>query len=446
MKAIKSLLLTLLALTVTGCYTQLQYTSKMKRITDREDASGYTQQTESQPQKEQAEETTDTAYETSQAEVPIYYKDYSYADRWDDCACNPYTINNFYGYNYYDPFLTLNPSYFYQWHPYRYYRYPRPYWGSGFNLSISFGWGWNNFYDPYYYDPFYYDYYWGGYYSPFAFNYYRFYGNSYYGHHGYYDYHGGSSKSNVRYGPRTIGTNRVGDQTGTRSRDANAVSQRNSTTTNNTTVRTRTIGTTRTSNRSSSGTTVTRSRSTTTTSTPRRSRSRSTVQQNNTRQRQAPANRSRGNVRNNEQQSHSAIIRSRTSLNHNPVRIENSSEIRSRLRNQRVASPSSNVMERIKRNRPTFFQRLSGFIENTGQAIGNSARNTGHIRYRGSSSSSGHRSNISRSSGSSSHRSTVTRSRSSSSSSHSRSRGSSSRSRSGSSSSSGSSRSRGHHN
>ncbi|MGD8427514.1 MAG: hypothetical protein PVH63_07770, partial [Balneolaceae bacterium] len=173
MKAVKSLIITLFALLLTGCYTQLQYSQKVKRITDREEAGGYAQNVE--------QEDAGVAVETDEEGVPIYYKDYAYAERYKDCGCNPYNVYNYYyGFDYYDPYLTLTPFYFHRWHPY-YSSYRYPYWGSRFSFSITFGWGHPYYYDPFYYDPFYYDYYWHGY-RPFAYNYYR-----YYGHYGYYN-------------------------------------------------------------------------------------------------------------------------------------------------------------------------------------------------------------------------------------------------------------------
>jgi len=430
MKILKSLILLLFALIFTGCYTQLQYTSKMKRITDQRDNEGYTQQTESQNRvKTEASDAYDSTNGANEDYLPLYYKDYAYANGWNYDGY-PYNVyNNFYG----DSFLTLDPGYFYYWHPYRFYGYHRPYFGSRFNFSITFGWGSPYYYNSFFYDPFY-DYYWSGY-SPFAFNY-GYYGG-YYGHHGYYNYHGGKgTPPNVHYGPRTIGTNRVENSGDTRSRNSNTVTNRSSNTVSNrSTARARSVGTTRVENTSPrTSSTVTRSRSTS------RTRSRGTVRSrsSNNRQHHQSLNSSRGS---NNEQPHSVIIRSRNQLNQNPAQsLDNRrSEIRRRLSNQRVSAPRRDVLKRNQHSRPTFFKRLSGFLENTGQAINNSSSYGNRVRIRMPSSSSNSRhSSVSRSS-SSSHHSTVSRSHQTSSS-HSSSQGSSSRSR----GSGGSTRSRGH--
>lgn len=438
MKFFKVLIITLSALLFTGCYTQLQYTSKMKRITDQEPGGGYAQKATETEDQQQAEQSTeqqsyDSGYYGDEAEsVPVYYKDYAHAQQWADCGCNPYAVYNFYG-NYYDPYLTLDPFYFYRWRPYHYYGQRYPYFGSRFNFSITFGWG-----SPYYYDPFFYDYYWyGG--SPFAYNYYR-----YYSGYGYYNYHGSSKSTaqNVRYGPRTIGTNRTDSNVHTRSRDANVTTTRRSAVSNSSTVRsrTRTTGVTRTS----SGSAVSRSRSKTVkNSGTTRSRSRGSVQQNSNRQRQNSASNRSRNVQSNDNDMRSVIIRSRTNLSNGSLtQPQNRSEIQSRLNNQRARAPKMNVLQRIEHNRPTFFNRVKKFLDNSVTRSG--ANYNWHVRSRSSSSS------INRSSNSGHSRSrstTVTRSRShssSSSSSHSRSRGSSSsRSRSGGSGSGSSSGNRG---
>lgn len=448
MKFLKALIVTLSALLFTGCYTQLQYTSKMKRITDREAVSGgYAQKAgESEGQQQATQQSYDSGYYGGEADnIPLYYKDYAYAQKWADCGCNPYTVYNFYGYDYYDPYLTLDPFYFYHWRPYHYYGHHYPYFGSRFNFSITFGWGNPYYYDPFYYDPFFYNYYWyGG--SPFAFNYYRYYSG--YGSYGYHNYHGSNNSTttrNVRYGPRTIGTNRTNADGQPRSRNINVTTTGRSAVTSSSTVRprTRTTGVTRvrsTSTNRTSGSAVTRSRNRTVKSSgTTRSRSRGTVQQNGNRQRQLSPARNRSTIQNRDDQSHSVIIRSRTRLGNNSflANPQSRSDIQQRLANQRVGDPNVNVLERVKRNRPTFFNRVKKFLNNS--VSRSSANYNWHIRSRSSSSSIGRSSN---SSHSRSH-SSVSRSRSHSSSTHSRSSGSSSRSRS---SSGGSSRSRSHHN
>src|SRR5699024_1262213 len=131
MKLLKALLLTLSAVLLTGCYTQLQYTKSASQGRYYED---------------QAEE---EYYEEDY--IPVEYKDYAYAERYDECACNPYNINlNFYGSSYY-PHSFYNGFYGSYYSPYfsSHYWSMSPHWrwrmGFGFgypsSFAFSFGWG-----------------------------------------------------------------------------------------------------------------------------------------------------------------------------------------------------------------------------------------------------------------------------------------------------------------
>jgi hypothetical protein len=460
MKIFKAFIITLAALLLTGCYTQLQYSQRMKKITDEEkkEVKGYSWNGEEEADEDvqieretgkRAEIYPDTTV-SSEEYVPLYYKDYEYQQKYADCNCNPYNVYNYYGdnyygydyygYDYYRPYSSyysnwsLSPFYY---HPWRYHSYYASRFYTGFAFSIS--WGSPHFYHSFYYDPFYdpyYSPYWYGR-SPYAYTYGKFYG--YYGK-GYY--YGGEIKQeqNVRYGPRSIGSNRVVNNSN-RSRDAR-VSGRAASQSSRQAVRTRSVGASRsaaTVNRNrSSRTTVNRTRNSSNNSTTVRSRSRDNTRQDRD-------NRQRVYIDRREESRPVIIdrdryreIRTRRLNNSTVKRLEERSELRSELRKARIRPETRETS--IQRNHPTFFQRMKGFFDNNVTRINNvrsTNRTNGAVRSR---SSSTRRTSVGRSSSSS--RSRVTRSRSSSSHSKSRSRSSSSRSRSGG-SSSGSERSRG---
>lgn len=428
MKILKTVLVTLIALLLTGCYTQLQYSKTVKK--DKKEARGYSWSGEEQADEQVQNESEYADYEDD--EIPIYYKDYEYARRYDDCGCSPYNVYNFYGYDgfgypyySYGSFFSLNTYYFHKWH-YRRHFYP------GFAFSFSWGWpySYHSFYDPFY------DYYWYGY-RPYAFNYIYYYGGS---GHGYGYYPDGKRRSNTRYGPRSIGTNRVVG-TDDRSRDPRLSGRDAARVGSTTTVRSRSGSVTRsrgTVNRSNGSTVRTRSRSDNKSGGSTRTRSRGNDMQSNdsriyidrTRDSQVPARNDRDG---------SGIIRTRSvNLSNSSVRsIEDRSDIRARL--QRAPNVEFNAPR--ERSRHTFFDRMKTFFQQSTSRIRTDFdRSNSTIRTRSRSSSNS--SSINRRSSQS--RSSVDRSRSSSSN-NSRSRGSSSssRSRSGGNSSSGSERSRG---
>lgn len=449
MKALKSLLITLVALLLTGCYTQLQYSQKMNKVTDRNKKEVQENYRSSQ---EQANNDTQTKSDDEYSDyaageedyVPVYYKDYEYAQKYDECNCSPYNVYNFYGsshdwyrYNYYKPYysyrsyLTLSPFYHHNWHHHHHFGYSR--------FAFSFSWGSPHFYHRFYHDPFY-DYYYGYGYSPFAYNYHRYYGSFGYGY-----YYGGSGNKekvdrNVRYGPRSIGTNRVVNSD--RSRSVSNRAERSATVTNSRSkvqTRSSSVGTTRsrgTANNNSGSVTRTRSRNgdgTNSNGSTTRSRSGDNIQSDNSRDRVYIDRTGESKPVVIDRERYNAI-RSRTVTNQNFLR--NLDTDHNALQRARTV----NVNTEEQKEHPAFFNRMKGFFENnTNRIITNTRRsNSSTIRSRSSSSSS--RSSVSRSKSNS--RSSV--SRSSSSSSNSRSRGgssSSSRSRSG--GDSGSDRSRG---
>jgi len=457
MKSLKVVGITLIALLLTGCYTQLQYSQTMREITDQEEkqAKAYSwnddEQTNEKAQikgeaAQRSEEYSDSAV-ADEEYIPIPYRDYQYADKYEACNCNPYNSYHFYGDSYFFPSygswynyhrsrfgIGFTSSAFYRWHM-------RQYFGHSFTLGFSWG------YDPfgYYYDPFgypFYDYY--GYHRPYAFNYYYFYGKSGYGP-GYYN--DGKSRTNIRYGPRNVGADRVVTNRN-RSGDSQVRSRSSSNDGSRQAVRTRSVGTSRSSgtvNRNSSGSTrVTRSRSSNNGGKSGSARTRSRGNEN-----EQDNSRDQVYIDRTDEPSTSVIIsgdryreiRSRQLSNSSVRTLENSADLRSHLRTVQ----DKNTNSRIERNRPTFFERMKSFFDNNSSRIIKSRSTNSPNRIRSRSTNSGRSSSVGQSSSGSS-RSSVTRSRSSSSSS-SKSRGSSSssssRSRSGGGNSSGSERSRG---
>ena len=446
------LVLVLLSFGLTGCYTQLEYSQKMKRVTDDQSDTGYSWSGEEEekanlteadsiyiaetygakvaPYREGEEETT---YEEEDY-ISIPYKDYDVVDTYEACGCDPYKeyviYNNYYpsywDYSayHYSPYFYGSSFYAYSPHYYRW-RYIHGYdhfrrgFGAWYYLTFYGG----SYYGPFYFDPFYYGYY--PYYNGFYAGYY--YNNYYYGGGGYAGYIN-NRRSDRRYGPRSIGADRVRDGSTavrnrsdiTRSRkDGSAVRsrtngvqrsrgtiQRN----NNTTTRTRgTIGSsnrTRTDSRTRSRGTVTRSGGNNSSAGVSRSRNGSTSSINRD-YRPRTRTSSLGVNRNN-------------SLMQAPARI-NRAELESRIRQQRIKTLND------PQTRQSFFGRLKSVFKN-GAVYNNSSRyNSGRSRsFTRPSSSRSKIGKTSRSSRSSS-RSTVKRSSSSSSrSSGTRSRGSSS--------------------
>ncbi len=418
MKSVKMLVLTLSALLLTGCYTQLQLSDT------RPQAENKSQVEEAKSQQGESSVYTDD----NEGYIPIYYKDYAYETSWQNC-CNPHKTYNFYGDNYYFPshssWYTYHRPYhgsfygmsrYHNWHMRRH--FGSPFYASRFSISFSWGYGYHPYYhyDPFYYDPWAYGY---GYYSPTYNNFvfYQNYGQGYYG--------GGSSRdnSNTQYGPRSFGTDRVSNNV-SRTRNS-AVSTNKSKIQNRSSVSTsRSRGVVK----KNAGTTV------------RQSRSRG----NDDNRGSVIRSRSRENVKQKDDgrslSGRDGMIRSRTINTTNSLeRVNRSSEVTERLRSLRA--PEVRNPRNIQKERPIFFNRVKSFFKHTGSSISNRSSSS-NIGTRILNSSSNRSTTIR--SNSSSRSTSVTRS--SSSSSNSRSRGSSSsssRSRSGGDSSSSSDRSRG---
>lgn len=417
MKFMKVFIITLLALFLTGCYTQLQYSQTMKKITDKEKNDTPAYSWSGEEQADTSKHTTNEEVAEQEEYIPVYYKDYEYATKYGN-------VYNFYGNDRYG-FDRHRPSY--SWHPFGYDRwayhsfygrwYDRPHYG--FSLSLSWGWPRYHYgyYDPFY-DPFYFDY-WNRYYSRSAYAYWNYYGKSGYGY-GYYPDKKVREDRNVRYGPRSIGTNRVVTD---RNRARSVDRDRSAAVTNRTSmVRTRSTGTTRT--RGTTGTTkVNRSKSNDNSS--------------------ASRSRTGGDVRVDDKDVSEYNYRSRGYSSDLPLVIDE--EQLERIRARANATNGDRLLNRSRINngnneKPTFFNRMRSFFNNNSVFQNRDANRT--IRTR-SNLPTRNRGTVNRSS--SNNRSSVTRSKSSSSNSRSRgSSSSSSRSRSGGSSSdSGSDRSRG---
>ncbi len=437
MKLLKALVLTFTALFLfTGCYTQLQYSKQMKKVTD----ARYGQENTSEEQVTQREdrysgeagemgETEEgLADYTEENDIPIYYKNYYVANWWNDCACSPYGYNYYSDYGYYDRFHFGSPFYYSRHHFYSdpYVRWKlRHHRGFHFGSSFSMTWRWgyhhpHHFYG-YYYDPFLYNYY--GYYGhPVAFNNFYFYGRGF-GH-----FNNGSivrsSDNNRRYGPRSIGTNRTVTDDTNRARERQSVTNSGNRAAD--TSAPRTVGTSRTR---SSTDTVTRTRTTTSGNSVRTTRTRSVQRKKDDTTTNATNTRVRSRGGDNSKSVSDDQNRSRKISLPQYVNTPRSNEqIRQRVRSSKVPSSPVNVRSSNSRERKTFLNRVGSFINNTTSTISNSTTRTRSSSVKARSSS------VKRSS------SSVSRSKSNSSST--RSRGSVSRSKSSSSSSSSGSRSR----
>ncbi|TYP95554.1 hypothetical protein LX73_0862 [Fodinibius salinus] len=402
MRHFKALLLTLFAILLTGCYTQLQYSKTTQKSNDEqeENVSGYSW-TDDDNNGETAEAYKEKGenIKTRQSLEDDYrstYKYYEYLQKWEECECNPY---NFYGlsfndYGYYpygwqQPYLTTSPFYN-SWRFGSFYS-PRYYYGSRFSLGFS----WRYPYHSYFYNRFYgygYSGFWG-YHNHDA------YSNSY-GSSIYYGSNSQDVSKNNRYGRRSIGTDRVNVN---RSRGSNNGTvrglQKSIVTSGGTTVRTRSsVGTSRTRNRG-------------------------TVRNSS-----SSENNSRGTVRSRDD---------RGNDNRSSQRIRNRSVSDNDLDNiatQQQSRTFQKVTVEVRENdRRTLLNRFKEFLKRNSQTLttGSRSNSTFGSSIRSSFGSSSAATTRSRSTvgSSTSNRSSVGSSQSSSSSS--RSRGSSSRSRSG---------------
>lgn len=406
MKLVKYIMLTLTAVFLTGCYTQLKHTTKS--------------QTDKGPRYEE------------EGYIPVGYKDYEYAERYDACDCNPYRsyssvyfspswnyhsfYDSYWGRPHYQPYFS---SHYWALSPYARWRmrvgfgYHHSFYNS-FGFSLSWG---SPFYHSFYGNSFYYDPYWYGYHRPFTYNYYNFYGSGYY-RNVYRD------DRDRTYRRRSIGTSRVSsDRNRSRSRstgDRSRVRSRGSDPSNaSSTVRRRSTGSSRTGD-GSVGRSRSRSNNNSGSGSVGRSRSRGSSGSSSS----GGRSRSRGdnNLRS------SINVRSSGETDASVVRRRSGSGISDQLRRQ-LRSVDNNRPANRARSRSGFLNRLKKVFDTGNLNISNNnSRSPREIKVR-SRSGSRTRSTIDRSNSRSRSRSTVRQSRSSSSG-KSRSRGSSSRSRS----------------
>lgn len=429
MKSLKAIALTVLSVFLfTGCYTQLEYSQRMSKITE---TAQLNERTQSEYADNQAAEVNDantntSAYAETEANayaeedyIPVYYKDYSAANWWADCLCSPYGYNRYsaYDYWYYDRYAFrasfgfghYGYPYYYSRHwvyhdPFLRWKLRRHHRWFHHHSFFSFSWHWG--YYPYssfhYYDPFWHHYY--GY--PTAYNFYYFYntGGRFVG--------GGDTVGrdvNRRYGPRSFGTNRVVSDEANRVRERESISN-----TGSSAATIRSTGTTRSRG---SATTVTRSSDTGNSSTTTRTRSRSTVKRDNdsTNNTNTVRTRSRSgggqdvSVENNQNRRRVISLEDYV----NSGRANYDEETKKRIRNSMVPASAINDRRLDNNNRKSFLKRVRSFFNNSTTYKNSSGNISVPSRTRSSSS-------INRSSNSTRSRSTgtsVSRSKSSSSSS-----------------------------
>lgn len=226
MKFFKTVVVALIiTFALTGCYTQLQYSQKMKRVSDQESVDEY-----SWNDDEKAYPSEGDYDEYEEGYVPIYYKDYDAAGYWNDCRCSPYSyrtgyVDGFYGgRSYGSPFISLGFGFGYgsRFDSHTWYHNPSWYMSSRFWFNYYYGpaspFRFYAFFDPFFYDSFFF-------YNPYYFGYGPYYAG-YYGYGGYYG--GGYGYGYVRdyeparrYGLRSRdGASRVDTDRSTRTRGA----------------------------------------------------------------------------------------------------------------------------------------------------------------------------------------------------------------------------------
>lgn len=413
MKIQKSLILALLlSFGLTGCYTQLEYSKKARRITDEKQVEGYAWDEEAEEKANLTKADSIYIAETYGAKVspyregeydefadeeyiPIEYKDYDVIDQYEACNCDPYktyiiydsyypSSSWYYGSGYYTPghhyyagrywlpYYGFTSSYYHRW-------YLRHHFGFGYynhGFSLAFHWGSPYYYyDPFFYDPFYY-----GYRSPI------FYNSYYFG--GYAGTVVRSSRSDRRYGRRSIGADRVRDRNSTAVRTRWGITRSR---TNGTTVRGRTTGVNRTRGTVQRTRNTTRSGGTTRVGTSSRTRSGSATRSRETVKRSRSGDnkssvRSRGssNIKRERggNRDQSAIVPSnmlRTrSRNVNPSLI-NRSQIEARLRQQRIKQIKN---ESPQRSRQSFMGRFKRILKTGGRIVNTSDNNRSRSTFK----------------------------------------------------------------
>jgi len=193
---------------LSGCYTQLQYSQKMNKVSDRDQ---YEREYSAEERQRSSSTDENRAYEDENY-VPVYYKDYETANYWNECGCDPYAYEEGYQDGYSDAqYYNRGPRYYGSYnssfrfgHGYSGYR---PHFGNRFVFSVGFGH--RPFYSSFYYDPFYSSFA----YNPFWYGFRPYYGSSFYfyGNNGFGFSNVGAREPDRRYGLRSRnGSSRVG--------------------------------------------------------------------------------------------------------------------------------------------------------------------------------------------------------------------------------------------
>lgn len=220
MKYLKSITFAvLLVFGLSGCYTQLQYSQKMKRITDRGPSGDYAWDGEEQAYANE-EDYEGTANNEYYGDYVPAYKDYETAEFYNDCNCNIYDYQEGYFDGVEDALTAVRYDYFQPYYS-SYFRFNLgfyyPYFGSRFGFYYNYGPSWyyyHRFYSPFYYSPFYYHPFYSGYGPFYSYNYFYF--------NNGYRYYDRDYRDNRRYGPRSIGGSRLSGNSSTRTRSGSA--------------------------------------------------------------------------------------------------------------------------------------------------------------------------------------------------------------------------------
>ncbi|MDZ7691231.1 MAG: hypothetical protein U5K69_08890 [Balneolaceae bacterium] len=408
------ILLTTLAFLISGCYTQLQYSQGINRITDepRPQGSGtysWGGDEEAKPSKTGEQPTEyEVGYEDGYVDGiddAYYYKDYKVADWYARHGFSTmYGFPHHYGFPRWRHYSTFHNPYYHRF-------YPRTY----ASLSFSFGsfgafygfpYSWHRYRQIHFWDP----YYGYGYGPTFVYN------NIYY-HGGYAKYIGPDKRDKDRkYGRRTtVGTNRVGSGY-TRDSGSNTNTIRSRDRDTNTSVKNKTRGTNTIRTR---GTTrVNTSRGTTRSGSDNgrvRSTGRSGQDGNNGRNNGDTNRRSRGgndsyNVSSIDRNDDSSTSRARSYEEYrNALRnslLKNRSRVINRIENSRA--PDVNFETPSRKRSSSFGNRLLNSMQKSldnssirnrinSNSNNNNSSTRSSVRTRSNSSSSSNRGNVSRS-------------------------------------------------
>lgn len=202
MKLLKMLLLIGLMVGLTGCYTQLEYSQKMNRVTDKPS------QAQNSDQERQGQESDDEYYTEEDEEyiydseteeyIPANYQNYNVYKFYNDCYCSPYASYDYFDSWYGSPGISFSVT------------FGKPYWGSRYSWHHYNSW---HRYMAFNYRYHHYRPYWGNRWGhPYYSSYYGYPGHYSFIYNTYYPVTKGSyvdRDEDRSYSPRNIGTNRV---------------------------------------------------------------------------------------------------------------------------------------------------------------------------------------------------------------------------------------------